>query len=124
VLDTVRVAPDTFSSLVFMGSTQRKEFTRDNRPSSERPQKYNGDGVPVWSLQVAAVSWRNNPQMLSVTVAMHDDPAKKFKAGDPVQLDGLVFGVTPKRDGGYVTWCSADAISAVGAAAAKPSAVA
>ena len=79
--------------------------------------------MPVWSVKLAAVNWRGNSQLISVTVAMHDDPGKKFKTGDPVQLAGMVFGVTPKRDGSYVTWCSADAISAVNGAA-KPSPVA
>jgi hypothetical protein len=122
--DTVKVAPDTFSSLLFMESAERKEFTPDKRPNNERPQKRNRDDVPVWSVKLATVNWRGHSQMLSVTIAMHDDPGKKFKAGDPVQLTGLVFGVTPKRDGGFTTWCSADAISAANVAAVKPSTVA
>jgi hypothetical protein len=124
VVDTVRVAPETFSSLMFMGSAERKEFTRDNRPNNERPQKRNGEGVPVWSVQVAASPWRGKGSVITVTVAMHDDPAKKFKTGEPVELPGLVFGVTAKRDGTFVTWFSADAISAVSVAAGKPSVVA
>jgi hypothetical protein len=113
MLDTVKVDPDTFSSIVFMGSSERKEFTRDNRPRNEKPQKRNGEGVPVWSVQLACVSWRNVPQMVTVSIPAHDDPASKFSAGDPVQLSGLVFGVTPKREGGYVTWCAADALAPV-----------
>jgi hypothetical protein len=122
--DTVKVDPATFSSLMFMESAERKEFVRDNRRADERPQKRNRDDVPEWSVKLAAVNWRGNSQLISVTIALHENPAKKFKTGDPVQLSGLVFGVTQKREGGFVTWCSADAISAVGAAAVKPSAVA
>ena len=115
VLDTVKVGGDTFQSVMFMGCAERREFVRDNRPGEVKPQKHDRTGVPLWSVQVAAVNWRGNPQLISVTVPMHDSPAGKFNAGDPVVLDGLVFGVTPKREGGYVTWCSADAISAAGA---------
>jgi hypothetical protein len=110
VFDTVKVAPETFQSIMFMGCAARKEFTRDNRPSSEKPQKVTADGVPLWAVQVAAVTWRGTPQLISVTVPMQSDPATKFRPGDPVQLGGLVFGVTTKREGGYVTWCSSDSI--------------
>jgi hypothetical protein len=115
VLDTVKVSPDTFTSVMFMGSAERKEFTRDARPARDKPQKRTGEGVPLWSVQVAAVNWRGNSQLISVTVPQHDDPASKFKAGDPVEFVGLTFGVTDKRSGGYVTWCSADSIAAAAA---------
>ncbi len=117
MLDTVKVAADTFRSVMFMGSAERKEFTRENRPAQDKAQKRNGEGVPIWAVQIAVVNWRGAAQLLAVTVPMHDDPVTKFQPGDPVQLAGLVFGVTAKREGGYVTWCSADAIAA---AAARP----
>ena len=119
MLDTVRVAPETFKSVLFMGCAERKEFTRDNRPSRDKPQKRSGDGVPLWSVQVAVVNWRGNPQLITVTVPAHEDLLTKFNPGDPLEVTGLVFGVTPKREGvGYVVWCSADAISPAAAAAA------
>jgi hypothetical protein len=112
VLDTVKVSPDTFTSVMFMSCAERKEFVRDARLARDRPQKVSGSGVPLWSVQVAAVNWRGNSQLINVTVPQHDDPASKFKAGDPVEFVGLTFGVTEKRSGGYVTWCSADGIAA------------
>ncbi len=123
MLDTVRVAADTFSSMVFMGSQERKEFTRDNRPQVDKAQKRNIDGVPLWSVQIAVVNWRGTPQLLGVTIPMFDSPADKFTVGQPVRLTGLVFGVTPKRDSGFVTWCSADDMAVV-QANARPAAVA
>lgn len=108
VFDTVKVSPETFRSVMFMSCQARKEFTRDRVRDEDKPQKYTREGVPLWSVQVAAVNWRGKSELLAVTVPMHSDPAEKFQAGDPVQLVGLVFGVTAKREGGYVTWCSAD----------------
>jgi hypothetical protein len=116
VFDTVKVSPDTFRSVLFMGSAERKEFTTDNRPNRDKPQKRTTAGVPVWSVQVAAINWRGNSNLVTVTVPMHDDPAQKFIPGQPVELVDLVFGVSPKRsNGGYVTWCSADGINPAGA---------
>jgi hypothetical protein len=112
VLDTVKVSPDTFTSVMFMSSVERREFVRDARPACDRPQKVSGSGVLLWSVQVAAVNWRGNSQLISITVPMNDDPASKFTTGQLVEFVGLVFGVTPKREGGFVTWCSADGITA------------
>ncbi len=118
VLDTVKVSPDTFRSVLFMGSAERKEWSQDNRPNRDKAQKRTAAGLPVWSVQVAAINWRGNSNLLTVTVPMHDDPAHKFTAGQPVELVDLVFGVSPKRNnGGYVTWCSADGINPAGAGA-------
>jgi hypothetical protein len=109
VFDTVKVSPETFRQVMYMSSAARKEFTRERVRDEDKPQKRTQDGVPLWSVQVAAVNWRGKSELLSVTLPMHSDPSEKFQAGDPVQLPGLVFGVSPKRDGGgYVTWCSAD----------------
>ncbi len=118
MLDTVRVSADTFKRMMFMGASARREFTQDRRPANEKPQKVTSDGTPLWSVQVAAVNWRGAAQLLTVTVPMHGDPTEKFDAGVPVVLGGLVFGVTAKREGGYVTWCSADDLSAVANTAA------
>ncbi len=112
MLDTVRVSPDTFRQVLFMGSAERKEFTTDDRPNRDKPQKRDKQtGLPVWSVQVAAINWRGVPSLLTVSVSMAEDPAGKFAPGQPVELVGLVFGVTPRRTDGYVTWCSADDIS-------------
>ncbi|GAA5158205.1 hypothetical protein GCM10023321_37680 [Pseudonocardia eucalypti] len=109
MFDTVRVSPDTFQSVMFMSSQPRKEFTRDrNVRDEDKPQKCTKDGVPLWSVQVAVVTWRGKSELLMVTVPLSDDPATTFTTGDPVTLPGLVFGVTAKREGGFVTWCSAD----------------
>ena len=113
MLNTVKVAPETFRSVLFMGSAERKEFTEDNRPNRDKPQKRDKQtGLPVWSVQVAAIDWRGTSNLLTVGVPLADDPAGKFTPGQPVELDGLTFGVTPKRNGGgYTTWQSADGIN-------------
>ena len=117
VLDTVRVSADTFRQVLFMGSAEKREFTTDNRPNRDKPQRRDKQtGLPVWAVQVAAINWRGNSNLLTVGVPMADDPAKKFQPGQPVELVGLVFGVTPKRNGsGYTTWQNADDITPVGA---------
>ncbi len=109
VLDTVKVDPGTFRQVLFMGAAERKEFTTDNRPNRDKPQKRDKQtGLPVWSVQVAVTNWRGTSSLLTVGVPLADDPTGKFQPGQPVELVGLVFGVTPKRSGGYVTWQSAD----------------
>jgi hypothetical protein len=113
VVDTVRVAPETFGSLIYMAAAERKEFTEDRRPNNQKPQKKTSNGIPLWSIKLAASDWRGNATLLTVTVPMHDDPTASFTAGQVVELVGLVFGVTPKRDGRYVTWCSADGMTPV-----------
>ncbi len=121
MLDTVRVAPETFRQVLFMGSAERKEYTTDNRPNADKPQKRDkATGFPVWSVQVAAVNWRGVTNLLTVGIPLPDDPAGKFTLGQPVELVGLVLGVTPKRNGGgYSIWQNADGINptSVGATA-------
>lgn len=111
VLDTVKVSPDSFRSVMFHSATERKAFTRDNVPACDKPQKMSGDGVPLWSVKVVAEDWRARVNILTVTVPLHDDPGTKFARGDLVELPGLTFGVTDKRAGGFVTWLSADGIA-------------
>lgn len=119
MLDSVKVDPATFGRLMFMASTERKEFVRESGvPNSAKPQKRNSDGVPLWSVQVAGVDWRNRSQLFNITVPMTDDPASKFSTGDPIAVDGLVFGVSPKQNGGYTLWASADAMAPALATAA------
>lgn len=118
MLDTVRVSPDTFRQVLFMGSSERKEFTTDNRANKDKPQKRDKQtGLPVWSVQVAAINWRGASNLLTVGVPLPDDPAGKFVPGQPVELVGLVLGVTPKRNGGYAIWQSADGINPASAPA-------
>lgn len=114
VFDTVKVSPDTFSSVMFMGCIARTEWSENRRAGEEKRQKFTRDGVPVWSVKVAATNWRDQSDMLSVTVAAPSNPGQEFAPGQLVQFDGLTFGVSAKRDGGYVTWSSADAVVAVG----------
>lgn len=115
VFDTVRVAPDTFQSVMFMSAAARREFVEGQRLRDEdKPQKRTADGMPLWSVQLAAVNWRGNAQLITITIPMPGNPVDQFMPGDPVQLAGMVFGVSPKRDGGgFVTWCSADSLEPV-----------
>jgi hypothetical protein len=106
------VDPESFRKVIFMGSAPRKEFTRERMPNAEKPQKYTAAGMPLWSVKAAVENWRGKSELITVTVPMHDDPASKFTTGQLVAFAGMVFGVTPKREGGYTTWCSADNITA------------
>lgn len=119
VFDTVKVSPDTFKSVMFMGVVARTEWSDTRRQGEDKPQKFTRDGVPVWSVKVAATNWRDQSDMLSVTVAAHASPGDSFAPGQLVEFDGLTFGVTGKRDGGYVTWSSADAVVAAGQSATR-----
>lgn len=115
VFNTVKVDPANFASALFMGAQPRKEFVKERGVSNaDKPQKYTSDGVPLWSVKLAGTNWRDQSEMLSVTVPMNSDPSEKFHQGQPVELPGLVFGVTAKRDGGHSLWWSADDITAVG----------
>lgn len=116
VFDTVRVSPDTFQSVMFMSSTPRTEWSETRQQGEEKRQKFTRDGMPVWSVKVAATNWRDQDNMLSVTIASQHNPGEVFTRGQLVQFGGLTFGVSPKRDGGFVTWCSADSVEAVGSA--------
>lgn len=116
-MDTVKVAPDQFQQLIFMRCMARKEFTEDRRREEDKPQKRTRDGVLVWSVQVTGIDYRGNPQLFPVTLAAHSDPGQEFAPGDVVELDGLVFGVSPKKNGGYTTWCSADELRRASAVA-------
>lgn len=123
VLDTVLVSPDTFPSVLFMGASARREYTRERLPDAQKPQKTTREGVPLWSGKFATVNWRGNAEMLTVTLPMADNPLEVLTPGTPVRLVNLVFGVSPKRDGeGFTTWCSADGLElaepGAGAAAA------
>lgn len=114
-MDTVLVSPETFTSMMFMSSQPKKEFTRERMTDAEKPQKKTKDGVPVWSVQVAAVTWRGKSELITVSVPAHTDPAADYQPGVPVYLQGLMFGVTAKREGGgFTIWCSAEALQSAG----------
>lgn len=107
VFDTVKVSDDTFVALMFMGCTPRTEWN-DDRNAAKR-QKTTAQGVPVWSVQVAATNWREQSAMLTVTVASPVNPGEAISRGSEVRFDGLVYGVTPKRNnGGFTIWASAE----------------
>ncbi len=112
VLNMVLVDPSTFRSLMFMGSAERKEFTREQMANAEKPQKYTSNGLPLWSVKVAVENWRGQAAILNVTVPMADDPATKFGRGQVVEFSRLAFGVADKRAGSYSLWWSADSINA------------
>jgi hypothetical protein len=114
VLDKVRVAPETFRQVLFMGSAERKEWSQDNRPNREKAQKVDTATLPVWSVQVAAIDWTGKSNLLTVGIPMAEDPAGKFMPGRPVELVGLVLGNTPRRSGGLTIWLRADAITPAG----------
>ncbi|MGH3850233.1 MAG: hypothetical protein ACRDRT_11090 [Pseudonocardiaceae bacterium] len=117
VFDTVKVSPDTFESVMFVQCEPRTEWTPNggNNGGMPKPQKHTKDGLPIWSVKVAATNWRKQSDMLSVTVAQYDNPADQHAPGSQVQFVGLTFGVSAKRDGnGFVTWCSADGLQPAG----------
>jgi hypothetical protein len=115
MIDSVRVAPDTFGSLVFLGSSERKEFTEGkNIAYRDKPQQYK-DGVPVWTVQLAASTWRNpqRSRTINVNIPCPEDPSTRLTTGELVELHNAVYGVTPHRDGnGYSVWMTAEGITA------------
>jgi hypothetical protein len=125
MIDTVRVAPDTFKSLTFLSADERKEYVEgQNIPHRDKKQQVNREGVPVWSIQLAAVPWRGRGRVVKVNVPSSDNPGDRIEPGELVTLSDMEFGVTPKREGGgYIIWLRAAEIDTVTAAARKPSAV-
>src|SRR3954468_9052446 len=80
-LDTVKVSSETFRKVMFMGSAERKEFTRERVPNVEKPQKRTSAGMALWSVKVAVENWRGKTELITITVPMHDDPGTKFTVG-------------------------------------------
>ena len=116
VLDKVKVAPETFKSVLFMGSAVKREFTEANMPNRDKPQKVDtATGLPVWSVKFAAITWQGASDLLTVNIPMPDDPAQKFTPGQPVELVGHVLGITTKRSGSYSIWQNADGINPLAA---------
>lgn len=118
MFDTVKVADETFAALMFMGCVARTEWN-DDRDAPKR-QKRTGQGVPVWSVQVAATNWREQSAMLTVTVASPENPGQAISRGEEIRFDGLVYGVTPKRSGGFTIWASAENVVLASDAASRP----
>jgi hypothetical protein len=126
VIDSVKVDPGTFESVIFLGSEERKEYVEgQNIPHNEKKQQYTKDGVPIWTLKLYVTTWRGLERQVKVNVAAADDPAEQFAKGELVTLSDIEFGVTPKREGnGYVIWLKAGAVeSADSVASRRPAAV-
>jgi hypothetical protein len=120
VIDSVKVDPHTFDSVIFLGSEERKEYVEgQNIPHNQKKQKYNKDGVPVWSVKLYATTWRGLERQVKVNVASPDDPAERLSKGELVALSDVEFGVTPKREGGgYTVWLNAGGIQSTDTAVA------
>jgi hypothetical protein len=112
MIDSVKVAPDTFESAIFLGSEERKEYVEGgNIPHDQKKQQINKDGVPVWTLKLYVTTWRGLERQVKVNVPSPNNPADQFSKGELVELSGVEFGVTPKREGGgYILWLKADRI--------------
>lgn len=113
-IDSALVAPETFAALLIMSAEPREEFVKGAPRGERQPQKINRDGVPVWRVAVAATTWRGRSEMLNVTVAAPGNPMDDISTGSPVTFDGLMFGVSPKQNGGYSVWFSAERVRPAG----------
>jgi hypothetical protein len=123
MIDSVRVAPDTFASLTFLGSSERKEFVQgQNIPYNQKKQQVK-DGVPVWTVQLAVSTWRNaqRARVIKVNIPCQEDPGQRFGTGELVELQNAVYGVTPNREGnGYAIWMTAEGIVLATASVGRP----
>ncbi|QJY51200.1 hypothetical protein [Pseudonocardia broussonetiae] len=116
MLDTVKVAPETFSNIEFRGAMPKTAYVPQGNVAG--PQKQTSNGTPIWAVRVLAETTRGlrvKEDLLTVTVPMQVDPTEKFERGQSIELVSLTFGVTPKREGnGFSTWLSADGIQPAG----------
>jgi hypothetical protein len=103
MIDSVKVAADTFDSVIFLGSEERKEYVEGEAgkhiPHNEKKQAYSKDGVPFWTVKLYVTTWRGLERQIKVKVAAATDPAEQFAKGELVSLRDVEFGVTPKREG-------------------------
>lgn len=117
MLDTVKVAPETFRSLEFRSAAEKREFVQAGRGA----QKFDRDNVPLWTVRVIGEIERGGrvmDELFTVSVPMQVNPGEKFDRGQSIWLPGLTFGVTAKRDGsGFMVWLSADGIEPAGSGA-------
>jgi hypothetical protein len=87
-------AANTFSAALLMGSAPKAKYGSKTGEIS-----VNADGVPQYQVSVAVTYLPNGAgrvisEVIPVTIAAHQDPAKDIAAGTPVQLDGLRAGVS------------------------------
>jgi hypothetical protein len=97
-------APNTFEAALLMASGPKPKFGAGTGEVST-----NAAGVPQYQLQVAVTylpgpSGRKVSEVISVTVAASQDPARDIAPGTPIMFDGLRCGVTEPeaRDNGKV----------------------
>src|SRR5690349_5050268 len=93
--DSVPVDPAIFDAIVFRGCEAKYEnqSEADWQAGRDKVQKVNKEGVPVWSLKLAAVmrpsgNYREREGDIKVSWASHDDPATVFERYQPVELIG------------------------------------
>jgi hypothetical protein len=101
--DSVPVDPAIFETVVYRGCEPKYENQSDDdyRAGREKQQKLK-DGVPVWSLKLAAVmrpsgNYREREGDIKVSWTSHDDPSEVFERYQPVELLEPRFGVTSYR---------------------------
>jgi len=87
-------ATNTFETALLMSSAPKPKFGASTGEIST-----NAAGVPQYALSVAVTylpgpSGRKVSEVISVTVAAQQDPAKDIPAGSPIVFDGLRCGVT------------------------------
>lgn len=121
MIDSWKVDPSTFDSVIFLGSEERKEYVEGrNIPHNEKKQQYSKDGVPIWTLKLYVTTWRGLERQTKVNIAAEEDPGERFAKGELVALTDMEAGVTPKREGGgFVTWMKAGGIESVDSAGVR-----
>jgi len=87
-------APNTFATALLMGSAPKPKFG-----SATGEISTTAEGVPQYQLSVAVTylpgpSGRSVSEVITVTVASPQDPAKDVDPGSPVQFAGLRCGVS------------------------------
>lgn len=113
-MDMCKVDASTFDTLCFMGAQERVEWNEDK--NAPKVQKHTQEGVPIWRVQLAGTNWRGRAEMLTITVPSQENPNNDFSRGEIVEASGLMFGVSPKRNGGFTTWLAAESLHRAGVA--------
>lgn len=119
-ITSVPVAPGFFTDMLFLGAEPKMITHRGGQrlPLDQQQQETTPDGVPKWRLRVD--TWlpakNNRPAEqhgLNFSVAMRDDPNTVVRRGDPVELDGVWFGVMVQTNGNVTTWQNCTGIRAL-----------
>jgi hypothetical protein len=115
MMTSVPVAVDQYESLTFLGATAKKQYTEERMEWERKPQKTK-NGLPVWSVQLAAMKKGfQRADMITVDIPAAASPSEQFGGGELVQLTGWVFGVNPIREGtAFTIWQIADSIFSAG----------